>query len=248
MADLIIPDPRWEMPELLYPRRQPVGELAVDYSNPITKDINAAYVFNKLSPGTTGIHKGIIPNDLFGGFYPINGASWTPAGSVSTTDNDALASVNTTIAGTDMEPSTMLMVYRRVVPVASFGYMMYLENFLRYSIYPTSTGEWQLNGASVTPTISDPSYTVSNSQMKCAVFSRLNSTTVSLVVEDQYAVGGTGSGALAASNTFHLNGRDDSGSRYSGCEIQSFFFWKRVLTKEEMLAVSRDPYQFLIPA
>lgn len=36
-----IPDPRWEIPELLIPGRKPIGEVEIDWNNRLTKDLKA---------------------------------------------------------------------------------------------------------------------------------------------------------------------------------------------------------------
>lgn len=41
---LVIPDPRWETSELLYPGRKPVGNVVIDWSHPLTKGLVRYYL------------------------------------------------------------------------------------------------------------------------------------------------------------------------------------------------------------
>ena len=41
-----IPDPRWEMPELLEPRRKPVGNVVIDWTHPLTRDLKHFVNYN----------------------------------------------------------------------------------------------------------------------------------------------------------------------------------------------------------
>lgn len=44
MADIILPDSRWEQPELLYPNRKPVGNVKIDWENPLTRGLELCVV------------------------------------------------------------------------------------------------------------------------------------------------------------------------------------------------------------
>jgi hypothetical protein len=58
-----IPDPRWEMPELLFPGRKPSGEVEINWDDPINKDLRAYYMGD-------GIGRSM--RDLVSPDYPAN--------------------------------------------------------------------------------------------------------------------------------------------------------------------------------
>ena len=46
---VVIPDPRWEMPELLTPGRKPTGNVVIDWSNPLSRGLKRYWLLNGFS-------------------------------------------------------------------------------------------------------------------------------------------------------------------------------------------------------
>lgn len=47
MTDLIIPNPRFEMPELFYPGRKPVGSVKIDWDHPLSREMKECHLLTQ---------------------------------------------------------------------------------------------------------------------------------------------------------------------------------------------------------
>jgi len=81
MANLILPDPRMEMPELFEPGRKPVGPVEIDWSHPLARGLKAAYLFQRSETDAPLVYEQRPDkNGTTVGFDPAIGAKFTSAG------------------------------------------------------------------------------------------------------------------------------------------------------------------------
>ena len=247
MAQLILPDSRLEMPELLHPGRKPVGNVEVDWSHPLSRGLVRVFV----SPG-----------EMVVGTTAYGSGSWEPRlGGLLTTD---VGYGHDDLSLTGHSKFTVFCI-SQCKPEAASGFDVRIgglngENGSQYNsllmdYYGT---DWSGN---------HPDF-----HSKMRVGASVDVRTLSFSVDDKYAPlcfawsGGDGYERLLAGNSYAeytksgdvwsnteiglVIGKDfNSSSYYSRDTIHhAIYIFNRALSESQLRDLQRNPYQFLVPA
>ena len=241
----VIPDPRWEEPNLLIPGKKPIGPVVVDWSHPITRALSVCLVpmggicsnladASQQSVVTEGTQSG--PKIVFNGSqYAVVPVDHIAAG----TDRTLMFFSDFQEAGADAWAGVFTM------PNNSgagnwFGCFQRTSSSSALTVYAD-------NQTFNVGTFSDyPAGTV-----KTAIYTdstrRVSTYADTDTIADNVAKGTGGRNAISPDPTLHLNASRGGGAR----GVQDFyaaFVWARALRDAERFSMTRNPYQFLIPA
>jgi len=247
MANLILPDPRMEMPELLEPGRKPIGPVEINWLHPISRNLEYCQLFQ---PDMRNIVNGRA--DTIGGNVEIRGDyAYFPGGTI----ND-IVTVNTDF---DQKIGTAFSVFA----IASFE-VSASANPVLIARGDTGASEWMFrrrNNNDLTLYIGvdlagDP---ITTAQKTSVAFTydrfQVGGEDIDLF-QDGIDTGGTGGATLDASLTAKQLtigcGDANSGRIFKGC-IYAIFGWSRKITAGEIAEMHRHPYgsadqPLLIPA
>jgi hypothetical protein len=259
MADLILPDPRMEMPELFEPGRKPVWPVVIDWRHPLAKGLESFYLCDS---------EGIM-RDVTG----RHAVTFSPAPDLaSTADGQCLAfdsgssqygSAGANCFSGATEKMTLSVrcstVYSGVNKVA-FGLGSFQSSIFRGAYISVAFQKYRYvvdygpNGAQVTPatnlTIAELGQAreltgVSRSDTDHELFMLGDSIATSTQNVGSSFPGDVDSLSMGAS----LVGSPAVGTSFFSGNIYHAAYWRgRALTKSEVKLFSANPYQFLKPA
>ena len=226
MANLILPDPRMEMPELLEPGRKPIGPVEVDWSHSLAKSLAQCWLFNSMRDLVHGDELTLY-NDAWLGPNGLEIPSST-AGASSTNrlvDNGCIFAV---AKGPD-----------------GLGYYLYDTNSARDLLILAGNGVGNMylysSNTSASPVL--PQFMLTDERVTHGVNYGVNEYFYKGKLyrnfSDIASVGGA--------STMYYGTRYTLASSLIGY-IECFYVFDRNLTAEEHASLSRNPYQFLIPA
>jgi len=258
MANLILPDPRMEMPELLEPGRKPIGPVEVDRSNKMGRSIYGYTLFrnNLLHVDSDGFIDSAINPDAF--FL----ADYMDAGGTGVSGDDAGFAINT--VASEYEQSTggdeLFNAWTVVFRAKQAGYnisRIFTSNpNLRPSLYfernnPDTVVLHGGNAVAVQGTFAGLDLADGNwHTISCHYRGRVSGTDCIIAVDGRWS-------AVSASpnvynphcnyyfGSYHSNGAYSAGLQY---RLVVFHKWKNQYSQNELIDYSADPYQFLIPA
>ena len=241
-----LPDARWQDPALLIPRKTPVGPVAINWANPITRGLRTALPMRREYGLKSLIDDPIFPNGWVfnetNTFYKLDGVEFNGGNecvrSVDAVDIDAVRPQGTSLG---------IFTPTRSSVDPSYYYFFYSNNFQNHAFYSggtTSPLSWFVHGNQIT-TI--PSYHQHPTGVPAVVAGNWDYTNdVHKLFYNEYSV--TSAQVESTSADFYcIGGRDDATARYSNSICQFFFQWDRVLTDAEHIALARDPYQLVMP-
>lgn len=253
-TSLVLPEPRMEMPTLLIPGQKPVGNVAIDWSHPISSGL----VFGLLAGHNT-------PLDLVGGnLLSYTGARASAAGSAR---GDYLLFSDNTDYGLDVGVNP------------KFGITSAITQFAIASFSSKSDGRVLCGkGLGGNPSFAyDLKYNVAADAIRMSLRNSTGQTningTTSPTLNQVYSIAGTwddsdnnayiyldgvqdGTGTFAGPiitvpPSFKVgipNGWVSGGAGEMAGKIYCVFLWNRRLPATEIKSLALDPYQFLIPA
>jgi len=256
MPDLILPNPKYERPELLHAGRKPTGPVVIDWENPLTVGMTRAYLFDDVGHLFDHV-SGKCATQVDGSrakphiFVRIDergnrsvGKSYNSGGSTNDHFQQAGAMYSgipamAYAAGLRRMPGQTTREYS-IIKGSSRDYFGFFITD-RLSAYISSN-----NNASrlfwTIPFAESDGY-------RDVVMSRIGGTDCTgykdgidalSTVTDQ----GLGSGDASSSNATPVILDDIGGAGY--CSYM--YFWERSLSQVEAESLHKDPYQFFVPA
>lgn len=258
-ASFVIPNPRWEEPNLLIPGRKPVGPVQIDWSHPLARDIEACWV----TPWGKQLR------DLKGKYITTTGTNpatiqrgnlfYVPSGTTGTEYDlrpSAAGDRTLYIRGRSNLTTTQICLSIRL------GSGSFNQVSLGYNYWTTGAVNTTITGGFSAFATRDPdphsySYTAagivaagewftlvgvfkSGEALKIYVNGKKLSVTSSLTFD-------VGDGWSAAQHT-EIGGAADGGSTGWNGDIATAGIFTRALSDAEATSLSANPYQFLIPA
>ena len=265
----IIPDPRFEMPELFTPGRKPAGKTAINVGHPIARGLVTHCPFSSSTPvanigsyggeAIIGGSSGITRNGR--GYYfddsyndELNKHIRVPIpDSMNAALNAMSASGLTAVVHFNAARTALVGSNRDLIVLAGNYLSSNAAQALIINNSGSGGGEFQSWSGpdSKRIIISSPNLTVGKDEVFAFSYDVATNNT-------RIAVNGvaTGEDSLFSSNTgltysgYYLLGTDLEGGttkNFNGT-IYSVTMWDRALSKEELLSVTYNPYQFLLPA
>jgi hypothetical protein len=265
----IIPDPRFEMPELFTPARKPAGKTAINVGHPMARGLVTHCPFSSSTPvaniGSYGVEaiiggsSGITRNGR--GYYfddssddEFNKHIRVPIpDSMNAALNAMSASGLTAVVHFNAARSALIGSNRDLVILAGSYRALSTAEALIINNSGSGGGEFQSwSGASLNRLIiSSPNMVVGKDEVFAFSYDVATNNT-------RIAVNGVASNSDStfASNDslsypgYYLLGTDLDGSTQKNFHgtMYSVTMWDRALSKEELLSVTYNPYQFLLPA
>lgn len=259
-------DARAEMPSLWIPKRKPVGPLTIDWEHPLADGLHRVFWWNGRAfeylhaPGTDAVAnpsvgdgasatpQGIYSNsdskkEWFAGFYPTSGWGFT-----------ALTIYTPSVIGADIHAlwyESSQASYDGNTDFNGFGGTgANREIHFGYNAAPTFS--CQLCDNTVSNNASGPTGTVAaNKPMVMAGRASIDRKLVICVDGNMGSeTAQSEDNTRPAPTRYFLNnvGQTSVTNRYMRGTSPLFVSWDRPLTDAEMISVTKDPYQFLIPA
>ena len=245
----IIPDPRWEMPELLTPGRKPVGNVVIDWGHPLARGLKHYFLISAVGATfdlVTGVQlvksnaSKTVTNDIWKGEKVI----YTGGGSV-TLDIGVEAQLDIT----GFSRITMFCRCKRTT-TQPFGRLMSIhysgsDDFRIYNRTDTGKINYALDDGT-------PSNIVGNdydTTMKSYALSHDGTTTRAYESGEEVGSASESVNFSSADGTLTLGEASKilSNSALS-CRFSVAAVYDRDLSQREQIEVDRNPYQFLIPA
>ncbi len=251
---LSIPDPRWEMPELLIPGRKPIGAVEIDWSHPLTAGLKNFYLIK--DENDKNLLNGQSCTYFQGGdgwtFGPSDG-QWAGLCNAAGTDFNYIETHDDTFA--EGGNNYTYLVQGRFDN----------DSTANIDILPASFGEYgariqiQHTGANGSPhSVQHFHYNGAANSGSDVVLTGSESNTVQCIA----ALSKNGSMAVAANGTFFLEhttsavpaavpSNPDRMFDTWGYSMDGALFlvakWNRGLSESEAREITRDPYQIIIP-
>jgi hypothetical protein len=265
----IIPDPRFEMPELFTPARKPAGKTAINVGHPIARGLVTHCPFSSSTPvaniGSYGVEaiiggsSGITRNGR--GYYfddstndPLNKHIRVPIpDSMNAALNAMSASGLSAVVHFNCARTALTGSNRDISILAGNYQSQNAAQALTVNNSGSGGGEFQSWSGPDTQRIiiSSPNMVVGKDEVFAFSYdSATNNTRIALngMVS---AENSTFSSSTALSYSgYYLLGTDLTGTNtknFNGT-MYSVTMWDRALSKEELLSVTYNPYQFLLPA
>lgn len=257
---LNLPEPRWEAPELLIPGRKPTGPVVIDWSHPLARGgnvygIRACYLFDShivrnLISGETFTANATPGVTQHGKGYSFNGSSEF----IDVTRHFSADVPHTVLVGisgvgaqrgdvftcgnsSDVQPLVRLSVND------SAG----TEDNVQFQIRPDTTGDFKATTGDVNITGDGRLRVIGGAHDRYALSSSGN---VYVYVDGVETVGDVATSTNSSTlNTCSVGSllRTSRAIYYSG-NVHFLYVWGRKLGATEVAEISRNPYQFLIPA
>lgn len=249
----VIPDPRWETPALLTPRRHPLGPLKIDWSHPLTRNLQHAIVFNER-----------LPQDLVTGKFltPVNGPLLMGDGHFLETSVDSyytLANVRLprqlTMASRVWAPDNAGTSFKYIVGHGFPGDAETVNWFINNSSTATSPNKILVRSGAVSRT-STPAYWPTYNGSHIAFTQDANSSSSVRMFADGQVMESTGVSStwygVDSTRTLYIGSRNDGETtRMLDGKIWYLYIWTDLYIGTDIslpLAINNNPYQFLIPA
>ncbi len=248
---IIVPDPRWEEPNLLMPGKRPIGLVRIDWSNPLTDKMTIGYVGNtrhSLSDPPTSF-------TFFGDAKVENNYIVNPATGTSRVETERYS------------PSSLPCWGIFVGSVASNAVTTNLFQSSATTDYSGVAGQTtgaglfsiRLGDGSGVTSFDRKSFTVGTTATNSKVFTvafAIDSLTQGRIFmdgkEETVSVSGTASSYSSggASSTGLISAGYSSGTNTPGnCTVHALFIFNKIGPPSSVLMMlSLEPYQFLIPA
>ena len=250
---LIVDEVMLREPNLLVPRKKPVGSVRVDFSNTITKGLKSCLPFN---PATKFYDIASMQQWVpASGFNWMTGKGYFGYGGLSTDVNNYIKSTLTnSVMGLVDDVTIHARVFQNTDP---------LSNNVLFGLNSTTYSDWayvDLNvadqvrcsvGNSFTSSAAHSSNYFLNKESTFDVMVGSSTSSIKKVWTDNLIdINTTGQDTTIASETIGLSRVDDqttSNKLFGGFWV-FFCAWDRHLSEAERLSMNADPYQFLIPA
>jgi hypothetical protein len=248
-----LPDSRFEMPELYIPGRKPVGDVMIDWENPLTKGIVQCVLFAQQGTAIADLIKGLYSWNLLqagtkGADSGFEAGQWRTynSGAASSSDIGVIYQDFTAwdYATTDLW-SALSVGDRPHLAGGNVGSA--LDENRGFVINPT-----QVRFRRVTGSV-DISSSFSDSKAVGLAKQGTNGTLVSAdgITRDTIATGSTDFANSACDNVGIGSGWTENIADWSfqvERSVSMVVRWNRALSQSELDSITADPYQFLIPA
>ena len=243
-----IPDPHYE--ELLVPGQKPIGNVVIDWGNPLVRGLVACGIFNKLN------WRDLSGNSAVAGDIDSTSPELTPKAGSYGVDYDETTDAQKLIEDrADLTGDITFVIVRspndttsRSSSAFGFNTLTSAQRFHSHMPFSDGTVYFDYGGSTAgTTRITWTGYTKVANEIEVWVFlvrgSKMaiwfNGVEVS---SDESTTASRTQGA----NTFFINkGTSASGDFQT---VYAAFLYKRGLSDSEIRSISYDPYQFLIPA
>lgn len=248
LMTLIIPDPRWEEPNLLIPGRKPVGPVTIDWSHPLANGLTVCILFQ--SPEPRNLVDGAALTKSGGAYFTPDGQYFDEVDDYYTLPNVTMTSGNTILTHTNFTDNagSFFQVF------FSFGAALG-SNTLNMYLGETSqaTVPDQLVVATGAATSEFNFWSSLNNKPLAHVFNSSGSP------RSRLWVGGDEISQISDSSTWpsspqtrtlYIGAREDlNADRFFGGTLKYLYIYgAKVLSPAEIVSLNRNPYQFLIPA
>ena len=243
MAELIIPDSRFEMPSLFYPNRKPVGKVKIDWGHPLARGLSAYLV----------VQNGVLV-DLVNGLSPESTAVNVPKLRGESVDLTAANAYIDYPQGIISDPKSALTYTSNVDTKADLSGHYLLDgtagNTESYRVFweNTSAPRFRIFTSSGASNLDLVSY--GNAQ-------NTDDLTLCFTYDGEFMrgyVNGGLSDSLAKTGevTANVDGYRLGGAHVYTEKCNVFLYYtaihNRALTSREVTSLHANPYQFLIPA
>jgi len=245
MADLILPDPRIEMPELFEPGRKPVGPVVIDWGHPLARGL---------------AHCIISDSDLVAGARAnFTNAEYAAGRFVSDSTSDMVTFSPSPIDNVEFSAAVRFKSSNTGVDNVIFGTAEYIagSNNNGWAIRQGSSGNIELDtGAGSVWTYSNWGGASSTAMQTLVGVFYQGSVFRKLYIDgvDQGTPDSAANASLVSANSIPVGLFSNTGGGYFGGkehvqgQIEFAIAWSRLLTHAEVQSFTRNPYQFLKPA
>lgn len=250
---MIVPDSRWEIPALLTPGQKPVGNVIIDWSNPLTQKLSEYFLFD-------GTIKNLVNGRIYtrpqNWVYEVNQRGQRVN---NPTENLSYLVTNDTLTGYDFGtyPDGRTVYFQGAPGTITAGPQgLFAEGGLGdgycviYRTTPDTLNYYyaSASGADVTNQASGTTFAPGELIKLFFTYSAKNNNIQAMIdgVVD-YTSGTVGAmGAHLATPCVGYANSFNNGRWYGYFEL--FAKWDRELSDAEKVSFNANPYQFLIPA
>ena len=262
-ANYYIPDPRWQAPELLTPGKKPVGPVEIDWSHPAAQYFETGLLFNETGTKTIGpwdvgwtnnssnvslgvdggVYGAVIATNDTTDTHYLYDSDWLDVYQTRTGKNQMYGSGGSTIAFKfilhDLSPADDLGIFDMGGDDGSSG--LYVFSHLADSgKLKCAYGNWVTHSTS--------GFSINANQWYSCVWRIKEDTSTELWVDGVSVDSAASSGTVSTSQM-------EIGRAFGGIYAHSLFgsiahwyVYRQALPDAMCASLSRDPYQFLIPA
>lgn len=249
---LIIPDPRWEEPNLLIPGRKPVGPVTIDWSHPLANGLTVCILFQ--SPEPRNLVDGAALTKSGGAYFTPDGQYFDEVDDYYTLSNVKISGTHTLITHPNFADNTGSF-FQYLFSWGTVATPDTINIYLAESSYGPEPHEFYYNTGASSANIDNYWPTMSNLPLGVThLAGRFPASTKMWVdgVEKTLLNGGNpwSSPTATATRTLYIGGRNDLNvDRFFGGTLRYLYIYgARLLSPVEVVSLQRDPYQFLIPA
>ena len=236
MAQLILPDSRLEMPELLHPGRKPVGNVVVDWSHPLSRGLIHAFLAN---PDRKELLSGERLTDVSN---PENVIQDGKQGIYFDGISDELRGTLPEAFGTS-DDYTWLLILNTEAMAEDYDYVASIGTYKPgiFVAHTTVSGRWGV----YTTTAFGSGVTLSANTEYTLTVRRKNGTIEYFTdgVKAPNSVSNSSAGTAAVQY-----GAAAAGNFQAESTLYTSYIFKRALGDAEIRSLSLNPYQFLVPA
>lgn len=242
-----IPDPRFEMPELLIPGRKPTGRVAIDWSHPLARDLIACPIF------LSGTAFDLVQKK----YYTDGGGTTTVINEGKSINVDSTSSAGVRIEVNTVSSKGFTLIARFQLSnlgagqgIVSFGHTSNLDwirataqtnvalDPMRLQVGKSDLGQEHVDlGSTSTDRAFCACVVDDNNDSITGYFNDLSGTDSS--TRDSITINRFEIGAWSKGATFYQPTDGD---------IIYAYGWNRMLSEVEVNSIRYSPYQFLIPA
>lgn len=255
---LYLPDARFEMPELLVPGRKPTGPVVVDRQHNLARSLQVAYLFKPSSVardsarGNHGTLYNMQPTFTKDGLY-FDGSNDivkinSPSMNITNIPEAFSFVMKLKLDAADQRDVRFFCYGNTASDLFAFGTADSLP-YQRIRTYHTSgckfDGLWS-NRYSTGQPFDGEWVTVGISVQRDGYLSMY----VNGVLDSAHyrsAQAGTGDASYQALGAY-IRGATPNGGTFANMVVEYFYFYHEELSAAEMLQLSKNPYQFFVPA
>lgn len=249
---LIIPDPRWEMPELLIPGRKPVGAVEVDVTHSLSDDLFLLHL----------PQKALVDVDLYGKRKPtVSGSSLSLGVSVGGVASTGATTAGNYIAYADSpdfdNPNITIFAVVRHTGSSYLSNTIACRNFTGGNVGFKLGGRTSAGGGGAHDGMSfyngtwryagvPPDFT--GDGLVHSITGTYDGNTLKYYQDGKLETSNSYAGTLPASTADIDIGSYQNDSTWWEGDIYCVMFFRRALNDAEIESLSANPYQFLVPA
>lgn len=251
---LIIPDPRWEEPNLLIPGRKPVGPVTIDWSHPLAQGLTVCILFQ--SPEPRNLVDGAALTKSGGAYFTPDGQYFDEVDDYYTLPNVTITDKHSLLTHPNFTDNTGSF-FQYFINWGTVNTDTTINVYLIESSAGTNPDALIYNnGTGGNSTFKAASYWSGLDDLPvAATVSPTNSPAVIRLWVGDIEKTNSSSGintwtVTSATRTLYIGARNDlNADRLFGGTLRYLYIYgARVLSPVEVVSLQRDPYQFLIPA